>query len=113
MSADSIPEFLSAQVDEVAEDLQPLVLKFEEYWERKLWHELTDALLEFFNSPGSASVRLPFYKVFILKFADKINQLKLVDLALKTASQCQGTRGSFWGAPAIISPADTPTVPSA
>jgi hypothetical protein len=31
--------------------------------------------------------------VFISKFADKINQLKLVDLALKAASQCAGMSG--------------------
>ncbi|KAJ2897845.1 proteasome regulatory particle subunit [Zalerion maritima] len=89
MSADSIPDFLAEQREEVSEELQPAVLKFEEYWERKLWHELTDELVEFFNHPDSADVRLPFYKVFVLKFADKINQLKLVDLALKTASQCR------------------------
>lgn len=90
MSSDSIPDFLADQRDEVSEELQPLVLKFEEYWERKLWHELTDTLIEFFNNPQSADFRISFYKVFVLKFANKINQLKLVDLALKAASQYRG-----------------------
>jgi 26S proteasome regulatory subunit N9 len=89
MSADKIADFLSEQRDEAPEELQPLVLNFEDYWERKLWHQLTDALVEFFSHPGSAPQRLAFYKVFILKFADKINQLKLVDLALKAATQCK------------------------
>jgi 26S proteasome regulatory subunit N9 len=31
----------------------------------------------------------------VLKFADKINQLKLVDLALKAATQCRGRRDDF------------------
>ncbi|GJC99842.1 PCI domain-containing protein [Colletotrichum higginsianum] len=71
------------------EELQHLVLDFENYWERKLWHQLTDALSQFFSHPGSKPQRLSFYKVFILKFADKINQLKLVDLALKAATECK------------------------
>jgi 26S proteasome regulatory subunit N9 len=86
MSADSIPDFLAEQRDEAPDELQHLVLDFENFWERKLWHQLTDALVRFFNHPGSAPQRLPFYKVFILK----INQLKLVDLALKAATQCKG-----------------------
>ncbi|KAK1517260.1 PCI domain-containing protein [Colletotrichum paranaense] len=88
MSADAIPDFLAEQRDEAPEELQHLVLEFENYWERKLWHQLIDALGQFFSHPGSKPQRLSFYKVFILKFADKINQLKLVDLALKAATEC-------------------------
>ncbi|KND90911.1 putative 26S proteasome regulatory subunit rpn9 [Tolypocladium ophioglossoides CBS 100239] len=89
MNADTIPDFLAEQRDQAPEELQPLVLDFENFWERKLWHQLTDALVQFFSHPDSAPQRLSFYKVFILKFADKINQLKLVDLALKAATQCK------------------------
>ena len=91
MSADSISDFLAEQRDAAPEELQPLILNFEDYWERKLWHQLTDALVEFFNHDGSAPQRLAFYNVFILKFADKINKLKLVLLALKAATQCKGS----------------------
>lgn len=90
MSADTIPDFLAEQRDEAPEELQHLVLDFENFWERKLWHQLTNSLVEFFSHPGSAPQRLPFYKVFVSKFADKINQLKLVDLALKAATECSG-----------------------
>ncbi|KAM3536828.1 hypothetical protein ARSEF1564_010251, partial [Beauveria bassiana] len=92
MIVDAIPDFLAEQRDAAPEELQPLILDFENYWERKLWHQLTDALVEFFSDDGSAPQRLAFYRVFILKFADKINKLKLVDLALKTASQCKDNR---------------------
>ncbi|KAF5251923.1 hypothetical protein FANTH_3105 [Fusarium anthophilum] len=89
MSNETISDFLAEQRDEAPEELQPLILDFENFWERKLWHQLTDALVEFFSHPESAPQRLPFYRVFILKFADKINQLKLVDLALKAATECE------------------------
>lgn len=90
MSVDTIPDFLAEQRDEAPEELQSLILDFENYWERKLWHQLTNALVTFFSHPSSAPQRLPFYDTFIRKFTDKINQLKLVDLALKAATQCKG-----------------------
>jgi len=90
MNVDTIADFLADQRDEAPDELQPLILQFEDLWERKLWHQLTDALLEFFTHPDSAKQRLPFYKTFIVKFADKINQLKLVQLALKAADTCKG-----------------------
>ncbi|KAI1635789.1 hypothetical protein F4809DRAFT_612391 [Biscogniauxia mediterranea] len=89
MNVDTIADFLADQRDETPDELQPLVIQFENFWERKLWHQLTDALIEFFADPRSEPQRLQFYKVFILKFADKINQLKLVDLGLKAATQCR------------------------
>jgi 26S proteasome regulatory subunit N9 len=90
MNLDTIPDFLAEQRDAAPAELQHLFLSFEDLWERKLWHQLTDALIEFFNHKESALQRLPFYKTFILTFADKINQLKLVTLALSAASQCRG-----------------------
>jgi len=87
MNPDTIPDFLAEQGELTPDDLQGLVLQFENYWERKLWHQLTESLLEFFQDPQSAPQRLPFYKVFILRFADKINQLKLVELALAAANE--------------------------
>jgi 26S proteasome regulatory subunit N9 len=93
MNVDTISDFLAEQRDGTPEELQPVVLEIETLWERKLWHQLTNQLIEFFNHPGSAPQRLQFYKVFVLKFADKINQLKLVDLALKAATQCRGPYG--------------------
>lgn len=90
MNVDTIPDFLGEQRDAAPADLQHFFLSFEDQWERKLWHQLTESLIEFFNNPESAQQRLPFYKIFILTFADKINQLKLVTLALKASEQCRG-----------------------
>ncbi|KAI0872822.1 hypothetical protein GGS24DRAFT_465946 [Hypoxylon argillaceum] len=92
MNVDTIADFLADQRDQAPEELQGLIIQFEDFWERKLWHQLTDLLIEFFASPKSEPQRLAFFKVFILKFADKINQLKLVDLGLKAATQCRDDR---------------------
>lgn len=90
-----ISDFLAEQRDAAPMELQHLFISFEDYWERKLWHQLTDSLIEFFGHSESAPQRLAFYKTFILTFADKINQLKLVTLALSAASQCGGKFNTF------------------
>ncbi|KAK5446433.1 26S proteasome regulatory subunit [Exophiala xenobiotica] len=82
-----ISNFLAEQRDEAPTELQHIFLTFEDLWERKLWHQLTDTLLEYFSNPESTSQRLPIYNTFIISFADKINQLKLVKLALSASAQ--------------------------
>ena len=89
-SNEEISDFLTEQRDEAPAEDQHLFLTFEDLWDRKLWHQLTDRLLEFFSRPESASQRLPIYNTFIVSFADKINQLKLVKLALSAATQSKG-----------------------
>ncbi|APA14109.1 hypothetical protein sscle_12g088790 [Sclerotinia sclerotiorum 1980 UF-70] len=108
MNADAIPDFLGEQRDAAPADLQHLFLSFEDLWEKKLWHQLTDTLVEFFNHKESASQRLPIYKTFILTFADKINQLKLVTLALSAASQCKDSQERLSFLEAVAKKVDNP-----
>ncbi|KAI4283195.1 MAG: hypothetical protein L6R38_002348 [Xanthoria sp. 2 TBL-2021] len=88
MDPEAVANFLSDQRENVPEDLQQSFLTIEDYWDRKLWHQLTDVLVEYFNTPDSASQRLPLFRRFILSFSEKINQLKLVSLGLLAATQC-------------------------
>ena len=92
MEQEKISDFLQTQRDSAPDDLQHYFLTFEDYWERKLWHELTDILVTYYNEPQSAAQRIQIYNNFIKSFADKINQLKLVIVGLKSAEQCQSTR---------------------
>ncbi|KAK5060986.1 hypothetical protein LTR84_007527 [Exophiala bonariae] len=84
---DTILNFLTEQRDEAPADLQHIFLSLEELWERKLWHQLTVELLDYFQNPESTAQRLPIYNTFIISFADKINQLQLVKLALSASAQ--------------------------
>ncbi|KAJ5169871.1 uncharacterized protein N7500_002654 [Penicillium coprophilum] len=83
-----IPDFLLEQQAQGSPETQPYFLTFEDYWERKLWHQLTDSLVEFFRMPESAPHRLALFKTFVLSFADRINQLKFVSLGLMAATEC-------------------------
>jgi 26S proteasome regulatory subunit N9 len=90
MEADKISDFLADLREYGPPNAQALFLSFEDFWERKLWHQLTNALIEFFQLPESAPQRLPIFKTFILSFADRINQLKFVSLGLMASTQCAG-----------------------
>lgn len=90
MDNEKVGDFLADQREQANDDLQHYFLTFEDFWERKLWHELTDALLEFYGEQQSASQRIPIFENFVKAFADKINQLKLVRLGLITAGQYKG-----------------------
>jgi 26S proteasome regulatory subunit N9 len=85
-----IPDFLTEQQAQGSAETQPYFLTFEDYWERKLWHQLTDSLVEFFRLSESAPHRLALFKTFVLSFADRINQLKFVSLGLMAATECGG-----------------------
>jgi 26S proteasome regulatory subunit N9 len=90
MDLEAIPDFLAEKRDEAPADVQHIFLQLEDEWDRKLWHQLTDTVLQYFQTDDSASQRLAIYKAFILSFADKISQLKLVQLALSASTQCKG-----------------------
>lgn len=92
MDNEKISDFLAEQRDQAPDDLQHYFLTFEDYWERKLWHELTDILVTYYNEDQSAHQRIPIYNNFIKTFADKINQLKLVTIGLSTVSQIDGEK---------------------
>jgi hypothetical protein len=90
MDTDTIPNLLGDLRDQAPDELQEYFIAFEDYWERKLWHELTDKLVEYYDQPESAEQRIPLFETFIKSFAKKINQLKLVQLGLKAATQHKG-----------------------
>ncbi|KXS96606.1 hypothetical protein AC579_10573 [Pseudocercospora musae] len=88
MENEKTADFLQQQRDEAPDHVQHYFLSFEDYWERKLWHELTDILIAYYNKPDSKPQRLAIFNNFIKPFADKINQLKLVRIGLSTANTC-------------------------
>ena len=90
MDPESVQRFLDEQREAAPEELQQLFLNLEDYWDRKLWHQLTGLLVTLFKNPASSSQRLPLFKRFILSFSEKINQLRFVALGLAAATQCKG-----------------------
>jgi hypothetical protein len=94
--SEAIPNHLLEQREAAPDELQHYFIQFEDYWERKLWHELTNHLIEYFSLPESAPQRISLYNGFIKSFASKINKLQLVTLGLSAAEQFKGTWEHCW-----------------
>ena len=90
MDPEVVQRFLDEQREAAPEELQQDFLNIEDYWDRKLWHQLTDLLVGYFDNHSSSPQRLPLFRHFILSFSEKVNQLKFVALGLAAATQCQG-----------------------
>lgn len=90
MEQKKVSDFLADQRETAHDDLQHYFISFEDYHERKLWHELTDLLVEYYKTPESSPQRIAVYNNFVKGFADKVNQLKLVTIGLSTAAQYRG-----------------------
>lgn len=82
-----VPTVLSTLRMEVDQEATPLFYTMEDLWERKLWHQLTDSLKEFYSDDRSKPVRLRMFTQFITTFESKINQLSLVSFALAASQQ--------------------------
>lgn len=74
-------------------DLINLFYELEDFYERKLWHQLTVSLSNFYKSKesknipvanGTASVRTRIYDLFVSQFASKLNQIQVVDFLLSS-----------------------------
>lgn len=82
MSNHEIDTVLSTLRLVAAPELAPLFAEFEACYEQKLWHQLTLSLKTFFEDERSAPVRLRVYDTFVSRFADKLNQLNVIEFLL-------------------------------
>ncbi|CDH11947.1 probable 26S proteasome regulatory subunit RPN9 [Zygosaccharomyces bailii ISA1307] len=70
--------------EEADPDLAPLFYEFEQLYQEKLWHQLTERLKVFFEDPRSSNLRLTTYANFVTTFYDRINQLSVVEFLLQS-----------------------------
>ncbi|KAI9262370.1 hypothetical protein BDA99DRAFT_438760 [Phascolomyces articulosus] len=102
-----VPKFLQEERQKAPTQLQHYFTTFEDLYERKLWHQLTQSILEFFNQPESAPLQIPLFRQFITEWENKINKLSLVSIALKAANNCSEIQDSVNFLNDIITKVDT------
>ncbi|KAK9326281.1 hypothetical protein V1517DRAFT_312297 [Lipomyces orientalis] len=103
-----IPTILSVLRTEAPPDVAGEFYGMEDLWERRLWHQLTDVLVEFFQNPESAPLRTRVYTQFVGTFDSKINQLKLVTLGLATSATFQDKSEALEFMTALAEKVNTP-----
>ncbi|KAI9019738.1 hypothetical protein DFJ74DRAFT_644064 [Hyaloraphidium curvatum] len=79
--------FIRKTRSEAPDSLKQLFTRFEELYDRKLWHQLTVALEKFVDIPEAAPYLIPVYENFISDFEKKMNQLSLVQYMVKASRE--------------------------
>eukprot|EP01025_Chloroclados_australasicus_P063171 TRINITY_DN833_c0_g1_i1.p1 TRINITY_DN833_c0_g1~~TRINITY_DN833_c0_g1_i1.p1 ORF type:complete len:387 (+),score=51.40 TRINITY_DN833_c0_g1_i1:99-1259(+) len=72
-------------------DISPIVKDFSELYTRRLWHQLTEKILESLPELEKTSILPVLYHEFIQDFAHKINLLKLAYIAVRVSNQFSDT----------------------
>ncbi|RKP13983.1 hypothetical protein BJ684DRAFT_9290 [Piptocephalis cylindrospora] len=84
----SVRSFLQGQQGQEANPaLKAYYPRFEEHYERKLWHQLTLDLLSFVQEQGVGPRLIPLYQHFITHFQTRLDPLKWIELAVYTSRQ--------------------------
>lgn len=76
---------LREEVETADAELAAFFYTLEDYYERKLWYQLSEALKNtVYKNENSRSIRLRLFDNFISLFSDKINQLQLVEFLVES-----------------------------
>ncbi|EGG01686.1 uncharacterized protein MELLADRAFT_50027 [Melampsora larici-populina 98AG31] len=80
-------QFILQTIDQLPTEIKPIYESFLDLYQRKLWYQLTTSILEFLNLPISFPYQISLYNGFIKDFENKINSLKLVEIAVTVSQQ--------------------------
>jgi len=82
-----LDEFIGTALSSTPQDLHPFFESFRTLHTRKLWHQLTLKLFEFFDHPLSKPFRVDVFEHFVTDFESKMNQLRLVEMGVKVSKE--------------------------
>ncbi|KAH7911865.1 hypothetical protein BJ138DRAFT_1149655 [Hygrophoropsis aurantiaca] len=82
-----LDEFIATALSSTPADLHPFFESFSKLYTRKLWHQLTLKLIEFFDHPLSKPFVVDVFERFVRDFEAKLNQLKLVEMGSKVSKE--------------------------
>ncbi|KAH9476676.1 putative 26S proteasome regulatory subunit rpn9 [Psilocybe cubensis] len=105
-----LEDFISGALAHTPAELHPFFESFKTLYTRKLWHQLTLKLFEFFDHPSSGPFRQRVFELFVRDFESKLNQLRLAEMAVKVAGVIDAPQNFLT---ALLSRIDKETAPEA
>ncbi|KAI0729160.1 hypothetical protein C8Q72DRAFT_830477 [Fomitopsis betulina] len=108
-----IDEYLTLALSGTPADLHPYFESFRNLYSRKLWHQLTLKLFEFFDHPLSKSYRVDIYDKFVRDFDSRLNQLRLVEMGVKVSKEIDNPQKHLEFLTDLLSRVDTQKSPEA
>ena len=91
-SSSSSSEYLTKLASQAPESLHGHIAALQKYSDRKLWHQLTNTLQDILRQPESAPFQIDLYQNFVSKYAKRLDQLWLVEIAVAVAQQYEGAQ---------------------
>ncbi|KAI0298961.1 hypothetical protein B0F90DRAFT_1729588 [Multifurca ochricompacta] len=79
----NVEEYLATAVSATPSDLHPFFESFQSLYSRKLWHQLTQKVDEFFDYPLAKQYRVDVYTRFVRDFEERLNPLRLAEMGIK------------------------------
>ncbi|KAI3603904.1 proteasome regulatory particle subunit [Moniliophthora roreri] len=82
-----LDQFISEALSGTPSELHPFFESFKTLHTKKLWHQLTLKLIEFFDHPAAKPYKVHVFERFVTDFESRINQLRLVELGVKASKE--------------------------
>ncbi|CAG8667581.1 9205_t:CDS:2, partial [Acaulospora colombiana] len=87
MPAREVEDYLAKLLHATPNSLHPIVDKFQAYYDRKLWHQLTLTIFEFLDHPDSKPYQLDLFNNFVTDFQEKLDKLRLAQIGVKVSKE--------------------------
>jgi len=84
--------YLETLLTQTPSSLHPAIEQLINYSQRKLYHQLSNALQSFLKLPESAPFQIGLWSGFISKVVKKLDQLRAVEMAVTVAQQYERER---------------------
>ncbi|ETW79696.1 hypothetical protein HETIRDRAFT_322407 [Heterobasidion irregulare TC 32-1] len=81
----NVDEYLTTALVATPAELHPFFESFRTLHERKLWHQLTQQLLAFFDHPLARPFRVDVFDRFVRDFEERVNALRFVEMGVKVS----------------------------
>ncbi|KAH9943663.1 hypothetical protein B0H21DRAFT_748440 [Amylocystis lapponica] len=82
-----VEEYLTSALAATSQEIHPFFESFRSLHSRKLWHQLTLKLFEFFDHPLTRPYRVDVFDKFVRDFEVRLNQLRLVEMGVKVSKE--------------------------
>ncbi|THH15863.1 hypothetical protein EW146_g4681 [Bondarzewia mesenterica] len=82
----NVEEYLTTAISATPGELHSFFESFQTLHSRKLWHQLTQKLFEFFQHPLALPYRVDVFDRFVRDFENRLNALKFVEMGVMVSS---------------------------
>ncbi|CCM02283.1 uncharacterized protein FIBRA_04370 [Fibroporia radiculosa] len=108
-----INAYLDQGISATPSDLHPFFESFRTLHSRKLWHQMTLKLAEFFDHPLSKPYRVDVFNKFVRDFEARLNQLRLVEMGVKVSKEIDNPANHLTFLTDLLSRVNTEKAPEA